>query len=78
MEVEVLKNPTPLECRKCGYTWTYGGKSPYFATCPYCRNIVNVKKSTIVQTNPQVSGPERFAQSSTNEGSGVPEPIGKQ
>ena len=43
MQVEILKHPTPLECKKCGYSWTYRGKSPYFASCPYCRNSVNVK-----------------------------------
>ena len=43
MQVEILKNPISLDCKKCGYSWTYRGKSPYFASCPYCRNSVNVK-----------------------------------
>ena len=33
-----------LSC-KCGHNWTYKGKSEYYATCPRCHNLVNVKKA---------------------------------
>jgi uncharacterized SAM-binding protein YcdF (DUF218 family) len=25
-----------LTCKRCKYSWTYGGKNKYYATCPYC------------------------------------------
>jgi hypothetical protein len=36
----------PLKHKKC-YEWEYGGKNPYYATCPYCRNQVNIRKNAI-------------------------------
>jgi len=32
----------PLICQRCNYSWLYGGKNPYFVTCPYCFTKVKV------------------------------------
>ena len=37
----------PLKHAKCGYQWEYGGKNPYYATCPYCRNQLSIRKNAI-------------------------------
>lgn len=31
-----------LRCKKCGHRWTYRGKNPYYATCPYCHTLVKI------------------------------------
>jgi hypothetical protein len=38
--------PLFLSC-KCGYSWSYGGQSEHYATCPRCHNLVNVKKAKL-------------------------------
>lgn len=43
----VEKYVIPLKHKKCGYQWNYGGKRPYYATCPCCRNQVNIRKNVI-------------------------------
>ena len=25
-----------VRCKKCGYTWDYGGRSKIYVTCPQC------------------------------------------
>ncbi|HEY7108912.1 MAG TPA: hypothetical protein VH415_05775 [Nitrososphaeraceae archaeon] len=39
---------TPLKHGKegCGYSWIYKGNR-LWATCPYCRNQVNVRKNVV-------------------------------
>lgn len=36
-----------LECKRCGYVWTYKGQREYYALCPNCRVQVNIKKHTV-------------------------------
>ena len=31
-----------IRCNKCKYSWYYGGKNPYYATCPCCLQKVKV------------------------------------
>lgn len=38
-----LKNPVKLTCKKCGHSWTYKGKNPYYATCTSCLTKVKIK-----------------------------------
>lgn len=33
-----------LKCGNCEYVWDYGGRNPYFATCPFCLRKVKVSK----------------------------------
>jgi predicted nucleic-acid-binding Zn-ribbon protein len=47
MNMQQLKHPVHLGCKKCGYEWTYSGKNQFFATCPYCRHQINIEKNTI-------------------------------
>ncbi len=35
-----------LKCKKCEYAWDYGGKNPYYATCPRCLRKVKVDEKT--------------------------------
>ena len=36
-----------VKCQRCGYEWTYKGKSKWYACCPMCRTSVNLKKRRI-------------------------------
>ena len=29
-----------LKCRRCGYAWEYGGKAPFYTSCPRCKTNV--------------------------------------
>jgi len=35
-------------CSKCSYRWNYKGKSEWYATCPSCKTIVNLKRDQSV------------------------------
>lgn len=42
---EVDESPNLIKCNRCMHTWLYRGKSKYFATCSYCRNLVRIDES---------------------------------
>ena len=44
---EEKKEGVELTCSKCGYTWSYNGKSKVYATCPQCGSRVRVKNSDV-------------------------------
>jgi hypothetical protein len=33
-----------LKCPRCGHEWSYRGKNPWYATCPFCLIKVSIKK----------------------------------
>lgn len=33
-----------ITCRKCGRTWEYTGKNPYWATCTFCRTLNKIRE----------------------------------
>lgn len=37
-----------IECNRCKHVWLYTGKSEYFATCSYCRNLVRIDENIVV------------------------------
>lgn len=37
-------NTMKLTCKACKHSWTYGGKSEFYATCPRCLSKVRVAK----------------------------------
>jgi rubrerythrin len=41
---KIAKGGVKLRCKKCGYTWIYGGENPYWATCPRCHTMVKVSE----------------------------------
>jgi hypothetical protein len=43
----IEKSVIPLKHARCGHSWEYGRNNPYYATCPYCRNQVNIRKNAI-------------------------------
>jgi predicted nucleic acid-binding Zn-ribbon protein len=46
-----------LRCNKCGYEWTYKGKSKIYATCPQChRNIMLYNKEESETTKKSSKG----------------------
>jgi hypothetical protein len=38
-----------IKCNRCSHIWEYTGKSKYFATCSYCRNLVRINENTMVE-----------------------------
>lgn len=31
-------------CYRCGYSWSYNGKSLFYITCPKCMNKLSLKR----------------------------------
>ena len=45
LKTVVIPARTGLRVRcKCGYEWTYGGKSNFYASCPKCHSTVVFKE----------------------------------
>ena len=38
------KKARKLRCVHCGYSWSYRGKSKYYATCPQCMGKTPVRR----------------------------------
>jgi len=36
-----------LRCRRCGHVWDYKGKRKFYASCPICKNSVNIQKCRV-------------------------------
>lgn len=36
-----------LKCRNCDHKWNYKGKREFYACCPKCHYLVNIKKQII-------------------------------
>ena len=46
----IQKRVIPLQCKRCSHMWEYSGKNVYFATCPYCKTCVNIRKQLNIKT----------------------------
>jgi hypothetical protein len=63
----IEKYVIPLKHKKCGYQWNYGGNRPYYATCPNCRNQVNIRKN-VIGSEQVLGGASAHSISATNKG----------
>ena len=36
-----------IKCNRCDRIWNYKGLNPYYATCTFCKNSVNIKKNKV-------------------------------
>ena len=47
MEPDKMRNNNGiyLECSRCSKRWLYKGSNPYYATCSFCKNSVNIRKN---------------------------------
>lgn len=37
-----------IKC-SCSHVWNYTGGSEYYATCSYCRTLVNIKENRVME-----------------------------
>lgn len=51
--MNLIEDPVSLQCQRCHKRWSYRGKNPYVASCPYCHTHVWIRKNRL-QTDQQV------------------------
>lgn len=42
-----------INCKRCGYSWDYNGKSEWYVSCPRCRTSIKVPKEEEIQNGKQ-------------------------
>lgn len=43
------KFSTEIKCPDCFHKWVYKGGSKHFATCSYCRTLVNINENKVIE-----------------------------
>ena len=46
-EESLNNNKIQIKCNRCDRIWNYKGLNPYYATCTFCKNSVNILKNKV-------------------------------